>query len=188
MIKIGITGSISSGKTTASKFISKKRGALFSADKVVKKLYKEKKFQQILKKRLKINSKLNLKKEIKKNISKNNKYLKIIEKIIHPLVRKEMSVFLKKNKKNKFLFLEIPLLIESKLIRHFDVLIFIKSKKNLRLRRYLSNGGTKKLFVILDKQQLKDTKKMKYCDHVVVNNTSLSILKRKLLNIIKKYE
>ena len=35
---------------------------------------------------------------------------------------------------------------------------------------------------------IKSTKKMKYCDHVVVNNTSLSILKRKLLNIIKKYE
>ena len=188
MIKIGITGSISSGKTTASKFVSSKRGALFSADKVVKKLYKEKKFRQILEKKLKLNLKLNLKKEIKKKIFKNSKYLKIIEKIIHPLVRKEMNIFFKKNKKKKFLFLEIPLLIESKLSRHFDVLIFIKSKKNLRLRRYLSNGGTKKLFVILDKQQLKDTKKMKYCDHVVVNNTSLSILKRKLLNIIKKYE
>ena len=188
MIKIGITGSISSGKTTASKFVSSKRGALFSADKVVKKLYKEKKFRQIVEKKLKISSKLNLKKEIKKKIFKNSKYLKIIEKIIHPLVRKEMNIFFKKNKKKKFLFLEIPLLIESKLSRHFDVLIFIKSKKNLRLRRYLSNGGTKKLFVILDKQQLKDTKKMKYCDHVVVNNTSLSILKRKLSNIIKKYE
>ena len=182
MIKIGITGSISSGKTTASKFVSSKRGALFSADKVVKKLYKEKKFRQIVEKKLKISSKLNLKKEIKKKIFKNSKYLKIIEKIIHPLVRKEMNIFFKNNKKKKFLFLEIPLLIESKLSRHFDVLIFIKSKKNLRLRRYLSNGGTKKLFAILDKQQLKDTKKMKYCDHVVVNNTSLSILKRKLLN------
>lgn len=188
MIKIGVTGSISSGKTTASKLISRKKGALFNADKVVKKLYKEKKFQKILKKRLKIKSKLNLKEEIKKNISKSSKYLKIIEKIIHPLVRKKMNVFLKKNKKDKFLFLEIPLLIESKLMKHFDILIFIKSAKNLRLRRYLSNGGTKKLFDILDKQQLKDTKKMKYCDYVVVNNSSLSILKRRLLNIIKKYE
>ena len=70
MIKIGITGSISSGKTTASKFISKKRGALFSAYKVVKNLYKEKKFQQILKKRLKINSKINLKRKLKKYLQK----------------------------------------------------------------------------------------------------------------------
>ena len=35
MIKIGITGSIASGKTTASKILSEKRGPLFSADKVI---------------------------------------------------------------------------------------------------------------------------------------------------------
>ena len=38
MIKIGITGSIASGKTTASKILSYKRGPLFSADKAVKEL------------------------------------------------------------------------------------------------------------------------------------------------------
>ena len=43
MIKIGITGSIASGKTTASKIISLKRGPLFSADDFVKQLYRSKK-------------------------------------------------------------------------------------------------------------------------------------------------
>ena len=38
MKKIGITGSLASGKSTASNFLSKNRGPLFSADKVVKKL------------------------------------------------------------------------------------------------------------------------------------------------------
>ncbi len=42
MIKIGITGSIASGKTTASKILSYKQGPLFSADEAVKKLYKKK--------------------------------------------------------------------------------------------------------------------------------------------------
>ena len=40
MIKIGITGSLASGKSTASKFLSSKHGPLFSADNVVKELYK----------------------------------------------------------------------------------------------------------------------------------------------------
>ena len=44
MIKIGITGSLASGKTTASKIISSGRGPLFSADQEVKKLYSKKKF------------------------------------------------------------------------------------------------------------------------------------------------
>ena len=38
MIKIGITGSLASGKTTASKILSFRRGPLFSADKAVKEL------------------------------------------------------------------------------------------------------------------------------------------------------
>ena len=44
MMKIGITGSLASGKTTASKILSFKKGPLFSADAVVKKLYIKKKF------------------------------------------------------------------------------------------------------------------------------------------------
>ena len=36
MKKIGITGSLASGKTTASIILSKKNGPLFSADDVVK--------------------------------------------------------------------------------------------------------------------------------------------------------
>ena len=43
MKKIGITGSLASGKTTASKILSNKAGPLFSADYVVKKdLFKSK--------------------------------------------------------------------------------------------------------------------------------------------------
>ena len=51
MIKIGLTGSVASGKTTASKIISMRRGPLFSADKVVKKLYTQNKFKKTSKNR-----------------------------------------------------------------------------------------------------------------------------------------
>ena len=40
MKKIAITGSLSSGKTTASKILALSKGPLFSADKVVRDLYK----------------------------------------------------------------------------------------------------------------------------------------------------
>jgi len=36
----------------------------------------------------------------------------------------------------------------------------------------------------LDKNQLKDVYKMQFCDHVVVNNMSQNVLKKKLSNII----
>ena len=188
MIKIGLTGSLASGKTTASKIISKGRGPLFSADKEVKKLYMQKSFKRLVTKRFKFKLNKSLKTEIKKKVLQKKKNLKKLEQIIHPLVRKEMFKFLNKNKNKKFLFFEIPLLIENKLQKHFDVVIFIKSKNNSRLKRYILNGGSIQLFSLLDKHQMKDTKKMKFCDHIVVNNKSLSILKKKLSNIIKLYE
>ena len=188
MIRIGLTGSIASGKTTASKIISRSRGPLFSADEVVKKIYKKTNFQKVLLKKLKIKSRSDFKRKIKNIIFSKQGTLKKLEEIIHPMVRKEMLAFLKKNKNKKFLFLEIPLLIESKLTRYFDVIIFIKSKRNLRLKRFRLKKGNIKLFSLLDSHQLKDTKKMKFCDHIVVNNKSLTILKKNLLNIIKLYE
>ena len=188
MIRVGLTGSIASGKTTASKIISKKRGPLFSADYVVKKLYSQKKFKKVLAKKLKLKSSSNFKKTIKNLILKKRGTLKELEKIIHPMVRREMLIFLRKNKKKKLLFLEIPLLIESKLTKYFDVIIFIKSSKKLRLKRFKSKKGNAKLFSLLDNHQLKDTKKMKFCDHIVVNNKSLNLLKKNLLNIIQLHE
>jgi len=189
MIKIGITGSVASGKTTASRFISKNRGPLFSADNVVKKLYSKSNFINKLIKNFNLNSKMNLKHQIKNKIFHNKKTLKKLETFIHPLVRKEMLRFTNKYKKKKFLFFEIPLLIESNLNRHFDLIIFVKANTSVRFKRFKRKAGNDLLlFKILDKHQLKDTVKMKYCDHIVVNNKSKSILRKKLLSIVRSYE
>ncbi len=187
MIKIGLTGSISSGKTTAGKIISKGRGPFFSADNVVNRLYKNKSFRKNIAKRFKIKINSGFKKAIKDKILKKKENLKKLEKIIHPIVRQKMLFFFRKNKNKRFLFLEIPLLFESKLMRYFDVIIFIKSNKNLRLKRYKSNRGNTKLFSLLNAHQLKDNKKIELSDHIVVNNKSLIVLKKNLLNIIKLY-
>ena len=188
MIKIGITGSLASGKTTASKILSNKKRPLFSADKVVRKLYRQNYFRNFVAKSLRFKLSKNFKKQLKDSIMQKNAKLKKLEKIIHPLVRKEMFVFFKKNKSCKVIFFEIPLLVESKLLKFFDVVIFIKSAKSLRLKRYISRGGNIKLFSFLDHHQIKDTVKRRFCDHVVTNNKSLSILKKQLSNIIKLYE
>ena len=45
MNRIGITGSLASGKSTASKILRNK-GPVFSADSVVKKLYTQKEFRK----------------------------------------------------------------------------------------------------------------------------------------------
>ena len=184
----GITGSLASGKTTASRILSKKKGPLFSADIFVKNLYRNKNFKKLIKKKFNINENSNFKNILKNKILENRSLIQTLEKIIHPLVRKEMRKFIKKNRNKKYIFLEIPLLIESKLMKIFDVIIFVKAKKSIRLKRFKSKGGSSKIFQILNNRQIKDTKKIKFCDHVVVNEKNLEFLRENLLDILKSYE
>ncbi len=186
-MKIGITGSLASGKTTASKILSFKRGPLFSADNVVKKIYSTNKLKKVISKKLKVKDLRNIKKEIINKILINKSYIKKLEQIIQPIVREEMYKFSKKHKMKKFVFFEIPLLIESKLMKKFDIIFFIKAKKSLRKRRFKLKGGNKKLFEILDKRQLSANKKIKFCDHIIINNKNLNVLKKSLSVIIKNY-
>ncbi len=188
MKKIGITGSIASGKSSASKFLSSGKGPLFNADKVVKNLYLKQSFKKVISKKFKITNSKKIKSDLKKKILSDRTNIKKLEKIIHPIVRKEMKRFVKKNKKKQFIFFEIPLLIESKLMNNFDIIFFIKAKKNIRLKRFKSNGGSQEIFNLLNNKQLKDNKKIKYCDHVIVNEKNLKFLKEKLLSIFKQYE
>ena len=185
---VGITGSLASGKSTASKLLSKGKGPLFSADNSVQNLYKKNSFRKIVSKKLKIKNSSNIKKLIKRKIRKDKSLIIKLEKIVHPLVRKEMHKFIKTNRKKLFIFLEIPLLIESTLMKFFDLSVFIKAKKSIRLKRFISKGGNKDIFNLLDGKQLSDTNKTKYSDYVVVNEKNINILKRKLSDILKKYE
>ena len=101
MKKIGITGSLASGKTTASRILAKKNGPLFSADDIVRKLYSNNSFKKLIRKKFKIKNEVNIKKILKAKILQKKSNIKILEKIIHPIVRKEMRGFEKKKYKKK---------------------------------------------------------------------------------------
>ena len=184
---IGITGSIASGKTTVANLMANKKYPLISADKVVANLYKKNFFTDILIKKFKLDQNKNIKQQIKLILKKNIKNFKKLETIVHPFVRNEMKIFLKK--KNNFLFLEIPLLIESKLTKYFNKIVFVDAQKKVRLRRYLKKSGTKKMiFDLLDNRQLTPAFKKKMSTYTINNNYSLAILKENVKNFRKSYE
>ena len=135
MKRIGILGDIGSGKS----YIAKCFGfPVFNADLEVAKIYKHnKKVFQKLKKELPnyFHSFPVKKKEIIDAILSNKRNLKKIIKIVHYEVRKKMNNFLKKNKNKKIVVLDIPLLLENKINKKNDVLIFVESKKSETLRR-----------------------------------------------------
>ena len=76
MIKIGITGSLASGKTTASKILSRRRGPLFSADVAVKELYENKGFKSLILRKFKIKKNNHIKKVLRNLVIQNKVNLK----------------------------------------------------------------------------------------------------------------
>ena len=97
-----------------------------------------------------------------------NRYnLKKIVKIVHPEVRTSMNNFIKKNKNKKFVILDIPLLMENKINKKNDILIFVDAKKkeiNKRLRK--RNNKNLKIIKKFKKLQLPVEFKKKQSDFI----------------------
>ena len=129
MIKIGILGDIGSGKS----YVAQNFGyPVFNADYEVTKLYQQNKniFNKLKIKLPKhIHSFPIEKKEISNAILANKNNLNKIVKIVHLEVRKKMNKFLKKYKNKKIVILDIPLLLENKINKKKDILVFVQSKQ-----------------------------------------------------------
>ena len=129
MIRIAILGDIGSGKSYVAKLFGY---PVFDADSEVTRLYKKsKRCYKKLKKALPVHivSFPVKKNELSQAIISDKNNLKKIVKIVHPEVRNSMNNFIKKNKNKKIIILDIPLLLENKINKKKDVLIFVDAKK-----------------------------------------------------------
>ena len=187
MIRVGIIGGIGSGKS----FIAKLFGCpVFNADNEVKYIYKKNRqcFKKLKKKLPKFIKTFPIKKkELISAISSNKKNLNLISSIVHPIVRKKMKKFIMKNNRQKMIILDIPLLIENKLYKKKDILIFIQSKNSKVLARLKKRPNfNKKLISSLKKNQVMLLKKRKLADYVINNNFSANVIKKKVKQIKKE--
>ena len=184
MKRIGILGDIGSGKT----FVAKCFGyPVFNADLEVAKIYKNnRKVFQRLKKELPnyFDSFPVKKEEIIDAILSNRKNLKKIVKIVHYEVRKKMNYFLKKNRRKKIIILDIPLLMENKINKKTDILIFVESKKSEILRRLKRRKNfNMKIFNNFKKIQLSLDLKRKKSQFIIKNNFEKNSVKIRVKEI-----
>ena len=187
MIKIGILGDIGSGKS----YVAKNFGyPVFNADFEVSKLYKkERKIFNKLKKVLPkyIYSFPISKNEVSRAILANKFNLKKIVKIIHLEIRKKLNIFLNKNKNKKIIILDIPLLLENKINKKNDILIFVKSKKSDITKRLKKRKNfNAKLLKKFKNIQLSLGYKKKKSQFIIKNNFTNKSAKISIRKIIKK--
>ena len=187
MIKIGILGDIGAGKS----YIAKNFGyPVFNADVEVGKLYKENK--KIFNKLKKILPKyIHLfpvnKDEICNAILANKSNLKKIVAVVHLEIRKKMNIFLNKNKNKKIIILDIPLLLENKINKKNDTLVFVKSKKSDILKRLRKRRNfNPKLLSKFKNIQLPLDYKEKKSQFIIKNNFTKKSVNKSIKKILKE--
>jgi len=189
MIKIGILGDIGVGKSHAAKLFGY---PVFDADLEVARIYYSNRnfFKKIKKTLPKYFSSFPIKKnEIIQAILANSNNLKKITRLIHPEVTKKMNFFVRKNnKKNeKIVILDIPLLLENKLNKKKDILIFIQADKLETMKRLKKRKNFNlKLFKRFKNIQLSPNYKKKKSQFILKNNFSDKFLKKGVKNILKE--
>ena len=179
MIRIGILGDIGSGKS----YVAKNFGyPVFNADVEVGKLYKKdrkvfNKLKKVLPKYI-YSFPIN-KDEICDAILANNSNLKKIVSIVHLEIRKKMNAFLKKNINKKIIVMDIPLLLEKKINKKNDILVFVQSKKiDISKRLKKRKNFNLKLYKKFKNIQLSPDYKKKKSQFIIKNDfTNKSVIK-----------
>ena len=191
MIRIGILGAIGSGKS----YVAKNFGyPVFDADNEVSKLYqKNRKVYQKLKKILPeyIYTFPIDKIALSRAILVDNSNLQKIIRIVHKEITNKMRSFISNNKNKKFVILDIPLLLENKINKKEDILVYVEARKadiirNLKKRKNFNP----KILNKFKKIQLSLAYKKKSSRFIIKNKFTKKSVKDEVKKILKtiKYE
>ena len=98
-----------------------------------------------------------------------------------------MNVFLRKNKKRKIIILDIPLLLENKINKETDILVFVESRKSDILKKLKNrNNFEKKLYKKFKNIQLPISYKKKKSQFIIKNDFTNKSVKRAIKNILNQ--
>ena len=189
MIKIGITGNIACGKSTAFEILKAYDYSVIDCDDIIKELYSnidfiiqvQKIFPQIIS-----DKKINLK-ELSNRLFTDSDFKKKYEEFIFPKVKKEINNYFDKNMHNDKVFVIVPLLYEAKFETLFDKIIFISAEENIRKQRLISRGSL--LSNMAEKvinAQRDEKEKISRSDYVIKNNGTLSEFRHAVNLTLKK--
>ena len=111
----------------------------------------------------------------------NQNNLEKIIKIVHPRNKKKNEYFFKKNKDKKIVILDIPLLLENKINKKKDILVFVQSKKSIVLKRLKKRKNfNQKLLKKFKSIQLPINYKKKKSQFIIKNDFTPKICKKEV--------
>lgn len=173
---IAITGSIACGKSTVSNYLIDLGYEVIDTDKIVHMLYEynnlgylaiKTEFPEVI-----INNEVDRKK-LARIVFSDNLKLEKLNSLIHPLVRDEVMK-MANNSKNEIIFVDVPLLFESKFNLFVDKTIAVYTDLDTQINRLMNrNNISKDEALNLISKQLSSSKKAQLSDYVIDNSKGL---------------
>ena len=189
MYKIGITGSIGTGKTTIANMFALFNVPIFDADQKIKKILRKKEIKQKLKNiwPLVIKNDHIDKLKLREIIFSNNVEKKKLEKLLYPYLRIEKNKFESKNYNRKILVYDVPLIYETKSEKDYDLILLANCDSNSQKKRVLNRDNISiSLYNKIIKSQLSFEEKVKFKPKIInTNNLKLIIFIKIVLLLIK---
>ena len=195
MYKLGITGGIASGKSTAASYLKNKNknSYIFNADRESKKHLKsshslQQKIINVFGNKIVRDNKLDLQ-LLAENAFSNKTNHKILNGIIWPeifiLISNRYNE-LKDTNINLFI-VDAALIFEANYMHFFDSTLLIKASQNKRVDRAIERKNLP-LESIQNRilLQMSDKEKTKLANHTILNNTNLNSFNKKLDEFYKK--
>lgn len=182
MIKVGLTGSIGSGKSLISSVFSKLGVPVFDSDSSAKELYKSDfilkgLIQDAFGKKSYLDSGDLNKKYIAKIIFNDKEKLNLINKIVHPRVKLDFEKWLTENNNAKYVIKEAAILIESGAYQHMDKIIVVSAPLELRIERVIQRDNLNEPEIRKRiNNQLSEDDLLKFADFVISNNGKDAVL------------
>lgn len=174
-LKIGITGGIGSGKTHVCRIIQQLGYPVFYSDQEAKSIMQNdieviEQIKQLFGSSAYSNGELN-REHLAKCAFNNPSLLAQLNNAVHPVVRKNFSIFAEKHCDKQLIFNEAAILFETGAYKNFDLNILITAPKKLRIERIMSRDNSSEEQVLSRmKNQWEDEQKIPLADYVITND------------------
>lgn len=188
MYKIGITGSIGTGKTTIANIFALFNIPIFDADGKIKEILKKKEIKQKLKNTwpLIIRKDQIDKHKLKEIIFSDKFEKKKLEKLLYPYLDVELKKFETINFKKNILVYDVPLIYETKTEKRYNKILLAHCDKKIQKERVLNRDKiSNSLFEKILASQLSFEDKIKFKPKVIFTNNKLFTLIKVCTIIIK---
>lgn len=189
MIRIGLTGSIGMGKSTTAKMFAAEGVPVHDADATVHALYSgraapliEAAFPGTV-----LDGKVD-RTLLSPHVLGKPKAMKKLEAIVHPLVREEEQLFLKRAcaDHRRIVMLDIPLLFETGGEARVDVVVVVTADADIQRDRVLSRPGmSEDRFEAILAKQMPDAEKRRRAHFLVDTGRGMEAAKRQVRAILK---